>query len=337
MSIKYYISGIASLVRKNLLIMVMSIIGISVCRAQVDYSVVSVNEESGLDFMKITSDDDCVCMPQVKRNSSGANWWTNKVIDVTIDGERIAFLSFRNVTTNLFIKGLNQNNFSKQRTNRQNVLDFSYSPDGKIICFTEQVGKTTRIFTTDAENGYVCQQITSNEKDYYPNYSRDMSQIFFSRQEKNGSSIWSFNVQNRFLSNYTKGMNPVSVDNDILLCVRPTASGRYEIWRINYKTGIEECFISDVNHSFTTPSISPDGQWILFVGSNKLMNGNRAYWNTDIFVAKMDGTQLTQLTYHAADDLSPSWSRDGKYIYFVSQRGSSTGTANIWRMNFIVK
>ena len=28
-----------------------------------------------------------------------------------------------------------------------------------------------------------------------------------------------------------------------------------------------------------------------------------------------------QLTYHAADDLSPVWGRDGRYIYFVSQRG----------------
>lgn len=67
------------------------------------------------------------------------------------------------------------------------------------------------------------------------------------------------------------------------------------------------------------------------------MNGNRAYWNTDIFVCKLDGTHLTQLTYHAADDLSPVWSKDGRYIYFVSQRGSSTGTANVWKMIFTVK
>jgi len=59
------------------------------------------------------------------------------------------------------------------------------------------------------------------------------------------------------------------------------------------------------------------------------------YRNTDIFVCRIDGTEFTQLTYHAADDISPVWSQDGKYIYFISQRGSSTGTANIWRMNFI--
>ena len=33
----------------------------------VDYSIVAVGEESGLDFKKITSDNDCLCMPEVKR------------------------------------------------------------------------------------------------------------------------------------------------------------------------------------------------------------------------------------------------------------------------------
>lgn len=42
---------------------------------------------------------------------------------------------------------------------------------------------------------------------------------------------------------------------------------------------------------------------------------NKVYPNTDIFVCHIDGSNLTQITYHAADDLSPVWSKDGKYIY----------------------
>lgn len=34
--------------------------------AKVDFSIVSVPEESGIDFVKITQDGDYVCMPQVK-------------------------------------------------------------------------------------------------------------------------------------------------------------------------------------------------------------------------------------------------------------------------------
>ena len=51
-------------------------------------------------------------------------------------------------------------------------------------------------------------------------------------------------------------------------------------------------------------------------------------------MVRLDGSDFTQLTYHAADDLSPVWSSDGKYIYFISQRGSADAVANIWRLNF---
>ena len=103
--------------------------------------------------------------------------------------------------------------------------------------------------------------------------------------------------------------------------------GHSEIWKVNYETGVEECIVSQPDRDFTSPSISPDGQWLLFVGSSKIETGSFSYYNTDLFVSRLDGTGFAQLTYHAADDLSPVWSKDGRYIYFVSK-------ANIWRMTF---
>ncbi len=314
----------------------LSSITFSLHAQQVDYSVISVREESGIDFTKITTDNDYVCLPLVKRNSSGVNWYTNKILDVSIDGNDIAYLSSRNNTTNIFIKDLNKQGSSMQRTNRQAVLDFSYSPDGKNICFTEASGKNSHIFQTSAKTGYVCRQITSANKDYSPIYSSDMSQIFFARQELKSISIWSHNIRNNFLSNFTTGMNPYPLKGTTsILCARTNTNGKSEIWKVDYNSGIEECIVSDPTKSFTSPQVSPDGNWILFVGSNGLPYGNSFYHNTDLFVCRLDGTDLLQLTYHAADDLSPVWSRDGKYIYFISQRGSNTGTANIWRMTFV--
>lgn len=303
--------------------------------AQVDYSVIQVNEESGNNFTQITTDNDYVCMPQVKRTAKGLNWLSNRILDISIDGRQLAYLSFRNNTTNIFIKDIGKQGASVQRTNRQAVLDFSYSPDGKYICFSETNGKLNQIFQTSSTSGYVCRQITGSNKDYSPIYSNNMKNIFFARLENNGTSIWSYDINSNFLSSYTKGMNPYpSKDENIILCTRINADGRGEIWRVNYQTGIEECIVSDPNRSFTTPSLSPDNRWVLFVGSSVLMNGKQQYFNTDLFACHVDGTHLVQLTYHAADDLSPVWSKDGQSIYFVSQRGSATGTANVWKMDF---
>lgn len=109
--------------------------------AQVDYSVVYVNEESGTEFTCVTSENDYVCMPQVRRNGARVSWLTNRIIDVSVDGTQLAYLSYRNNTSNIFIKDIGRQGSSVQRTNRQAVLDFSYSPDGKNICFSEKSGK----------------------------------------------------------------------------------------------------------------------------------------------------------------------------------------------------
>lgn len=302
---------------------------------KIDYSAISVPIESGVEFLQISSDNDYVCMPLVKRSASKINWATNHILDISKNGNDIAYLSWRNNTSNIFIKSLDKQGSSIQRTNRSAVQDFSYSPDGNYICFSEKRGKTTQISQTSAEKGYVCRLITSNNSDYSPVYSRDMTQILFARQEANGYGIWSYDIKNKILSSLTSGMNPYPFnDSNTLICAIANSDGRNEIWKINYETGVEECIISDTEQSFTSPRVSPDGNWIVFVGSSKITTNKSVYWNTDIFVARVDGTDFTQLTYHAADDLSPVWSKDSKYIYFVSQRGSSNGVANIWRMSF---
>lgn len=191
----------------RLLAFALSVSGVA-CAQTVDYSVVSVSEETGADFMKITKSSDYVCMPEIKRFGSKISWLTNRIIDISKDGKSVAFLSFRNDKTNIFIKDLALQGSSRQRTNRSRVLDFSYSPDGKKICFSETLGKNNQVFLTDAEKGYVCRQVTSGNSDFSPIYSMSMKQIFFTRLEVKSSSIWAYDVANNFVSSYAAGLNP---------------------------------------------------------------------------------------------------------------------------------
>ncbi len=299
----------------------------------VDYSAVSVPEESGIELTLITSESDMVAMPIVEKRGRRLGWYSNRIIAITPDGKALAFLSTRNNSTNVFVKDLSMKASSVQRTSRQGVLDFSYSEDGKHLYFTESQGLENRIYQTDAVRGFTCRQITSSNKDYSPIYASDEGLLFFCREEKYGSSIWSFKVDDNILSTYTSGINPYPVKGESsYLCARMNSEGRYEIWKVNYSTNVEECIITSAHHSFTTPMLSPDGQWILMVGTT--LNSDKKRPNTDLFVCKTDGSQLIQLTYHTVNDISPAWSTDGKYIYFISQRGSEKRIANVWRMTF---
>jgi Tol biopolymer transport system component len=312
----------------------LSIISITLSAQSVDYSVVSVREEAGLDLMKFSSDNDMVAMPMVRRTRAGVNWVTGKIIDVSPDGGKLAFISARGDVSNVFVKDISRQGASIQRTNRNAVQDFSYSPNGHYILFSERVGKNSQIFETDSEEKFVCRQITSGNNDFSPVYSRDMKSIIFARQEVRGISLWAYDLNNKYLSNYSYGMNPVVSKSGEIICSRMNDAGRGEIWKVNFNTGVEECLLTDLNISFSTPAISPDGRWIACVGGTPLSTGKSTYWNTDIYVCRIDGTDRHQLTYHAADDLCPVWSGDGTYIYFVSQRGSAEAIANIWRITF---
>lgn len=301
---------------------------------KVDYSVVSVPEESGLELTKISKNSDNVCMPAIQRGSNSIQWFSNRVLAMVPGSEEIAYLSARNNATNIFIKDANHQGASRQRTSRTGVIDFSFSPDGKYLYFSEKRAGQNQLFRTDASTGFVCRQITGDAQDYSPAVDKTGEQVFFARAEKNGTSIWSYNLKNNFLSSYTTGYNPAPAGKNTIIVARDGGDGRSEIWKINYATGEEECIVSDAVRSFTSPTLSPDGRWLLFVGSTGIQGDNFTYLNTDIYACRPDGTDLRQLTHHAADDLSPVWSNDGHHIYFVSQRGDADAVANIWRMSF---
>ena len=69
-----------------------------------------------------------------------------------------------------------------------------------------------------------------------------------------------------------------------------------------------------------TPRWSPDGRWIAFDA--------RVEDHAHIYVVDAEGRNLHAITHGDSDNYVPSWSRDGKSIYFASSR---TGSRQIWK------
>jgi TolB protein len=112
-----------------------------------------------------------------------------------------------------------------------------------------------------------------------------------------------------------------------------------ELWLLDLATGKTEPLTSGgaVN---VEPRWSPDGKQIIFVSTSY----NRRF---HIFRAEVQNGKLEKVTrltgetksplpryYYSAFDheISPVWSRDGKEILFVSNRGHIYGTGGFWRM-----
>ena len=314
-------------------------------RVKLNYSVIDVPEEGGVKFEQITEDSDCVnkegLVSKAKgmfgiKNLSKIDWWVNPRIAVSPDGSKVAYLNWKNRTSNVMVKDAHRGGASTQRTFRANVTDFTWSPDGNTICFTEFRSGHFGVYLVDASQGTVVRQIsTGNENDFAGQITADGKHILFHRGEGPGAySIWSYDREKNLFSNYSRGMTPCLIpgEKDVIYCGRYTDKRESEIWRVNLSSGVEEILLSQPGRSFTTPVLSPDGRWLLVTGASMDEKGKDI--NTDLLVIRTDGTQFTQLTYHPGNDLSGVWAPDGKSIYFLSQRGSIEGTFNVWKMNF---
>ena len=78
--------------------------------------------------------------------------------------------------------------------------------------------------------------------------------------------------------------------------------------------------LTNIGQHSGTPRWSPDGGWIAF--DTHVEN------HSHIFVVDAEGRNLHAITHGDSDNYVPSWSGDGKSIYFASSR---TGSRQIWK------
>jgi len=71
----------------------------------------------------------------------------------------------------------------------------------------------------------------------------------------------------------------------------------------------------------SAPRWSPNGRSIAF--DSQAQDGHFGVWTIGV-----DGSGLRQVTHDPADEKTPSWSRDGRLLYFESNR---TGRFEVWR------
>lgn len=313
---------------------------VTLTEKEINYTSLTVPEEGGIKFIKYTDQIDVVLGPWIQSDKGIISWYTPSMIGVSPDGGKIAYIARKDEKNNIFIKNTSGGRTTIQRTFRNNVLDVSYSPDGEHLVFTDEVNSNRNILQIRANQGASIQQlIVTDAMETSPVYSPDGNHIYYTQSEYDNVSslyryyLWSFNRTTSLKTQYSEGFNPSISPNDlsvVAVCRNNRETGYGEIYTLDLETGQETLILSDSEIGFSSPSISPDGKEVVVVGTT-LATQSRV-GNLDIYTVKMDGTNLTQLTFHPGHDVSPVWSPDGESIYFLGQRGSEDGSWNVWKM-----
>ena len=90
--------------------------------------------------------------------------------------------------------------------------------------------------------------------------------------------------------------------------------------------GHETQLTQNIEYDTIDPKWSVDGNWIVFASSEGL--DSEKLQDFDIWIMRYSGSEKTQLTTNGSQDDNPCWDRNGKFIYFRSNRGD---VENIWR------
>ncbi|HEV7351366.1 OmpA family protein [Telluribacter sp.] len=93
-------------------------------------------------------------------------------------------------------------------------------------------------------------------------------------------------------------------------------------------------FAEDANES--SPSFTPDGKTMVFARGNS--GKRKGTMNVDLYMSRLVNGQWSEPRYLPVNDSlawdgSPAFSRDGKTLYFASDRAGGAGGADIYRTN----
>jgi Tol biopolymer transport system component len=199
-------------------------------------------------------------------------------------------------------------------------LVFASSQSGNWDVYRQKVGDRSAVNLTAGSDAY----------DTQPAISPDGARIAF-RSSRNGGGIFVMATDGGDVRQVTtEGFNPtwspdgreiaLNDDNIINYEARNTYPSASKLWAVDVASARRRVITT---HDAVQADWSPHGQRLAFWGEQK--GGHRDIWT----VAADGRSEPVTVTDDAFIDWNPVWSADGKYLYFLSNRG---GEMNLWRV-----
>jgi TolB protein len=213
---------------------------------------------------------------------------------------------------------------------RNLVTDFgadcpAWLPDGQgfVYCMYKQSNTESRLVRTSFGGARSGVTFVSNAMlggwDSQPDVSPDGKRIAFHTSMAQKVMIATVEMNGSNFTIYCEGTSPRWSPDGKKIAFDRVVGKTVQCFLIDLAGGGQITQLTTTGYN-TFPCWSPDGRWIAFLSYRDGF--------THLFYMASDGSNVTQLTRGATNEVHPSWSADG-YIYFSSTAGNSD---DIWRL-----
>ena len=258
---------------------------------------------------QIQGDEICII------NADGSNWrrLTNTPLanfnaSLSPDGRKVLYVVNDGTNSEIYELDVNSGNSNQLTKLKASLGSPEISPDNQSIIFHYRSGSDILklwIMNRDGSNPH--EFFSEAGKDIHDaTWSPDGTQLLFAlgQAEHNKLYVMDFNGRNPQLLNNTidtRGRSDWSIGNLIALDMGDPLN--HEVYLMN-DDGSNLHQVSPTGMNSQGASLSPDGEWVAFTAYTDLPSGLNS---CEIFIMRVDGTDLRQLTSNSYCDYQPRW------------------------------
>lgn len=265
-----------------------------------------------------------------KITSPPLDFWGDLDPEFSPDSKKIALTRYAGEgLQDLYVINIDGTNEERLTFDNMNMSSYVWSKNAKLIYFSSNAGGGNKLWQITASGGKPELLVLGDNDINNPSVSRDGERLAYVRDNFD-VNIWKFSIQEdksgfktseKYIASTKWDMHPSQSPDGTKVAFTSNRSGTYEIW-VGDGDGSNLLKLSSFEGSLTgTPRWSKDSKSIVFDARTK--------GQADLYTITVDGGSAKQLTNTSDNEIGGSWSSDGKWIYYSSNK---TGIWEIWKM-----
>ncbi len=246
------------------------------------------------------------------------------------DGQTLAFIrQSSELVMDIYLLPVSGGEPRRLTFDDRQLWGLDWTPNGREIVFSSMRGGSCSLWRIPAIGGIPEPLAVGGDFAQFPSISREGNRLAYT-QTIFDVNIWKFEVSDSMgkttsptevISSTRDDHGPQISPDDKRIAFDSARSGSYEVWMCE-ADGSNPIQLTSLGGG--DPRWSPDGRQIVFESRAESHYAN-------IYVINAEGGTPRRLTTDSSAHVVPSWSRDGRWIYFTSNKSNGQDW-QLWKM-----